>query len=93
VTFSNCQRTVTCPNDRERPRRQEFASRGVATAATDTNEPGPYRARTDCRPVASAVRIILRSLEFPVRTENSGLPRPACRLGPSTNLARARRER
>ena len=25
---SDCDRPLTCPNDRERPRRQEFASRG-----------------------------------------------------------------
>jgi len=28
TTSASCRQAATCPNDRERPRRQEFASRG-----------------------------------------------------------------
>src|SRR5262245_60788307 len=32
---------LTCPNDRERPLRREFASRGAVTPTAETDEPGP----------------------------------------------------
>jgi hypothetical protein len=51
TTPTDCQLRVTCPNDRQQPRRREFASRGTVTPTTDTNESGRSQASVDLQSV------------------------------------------
>jgi hypothetical protein len=46
---SDCGRSLTCASDRERPRCQEFASRGAVTPTTDTNRFGRHDPLSDVR--------------------------------------------